>query len=112
MIKLALPAGKANPAPPVGPALGAKVRPCRLAPPLPLLASAAASAQCPAAERLCAKPIHSVCGLASTTRSLLLHSGEQRHSPRHGCRRLVCTAMLCCQQADPLRSCFRAMCRV
>lgn len=26
MIKLALPAGKANPAPPVGPALGAKVR--------------------------------------------------------------------------------------
>lgn len=26
LIKLALPAGKANPAPPVGPALGAKVR--------------------------------------------------------------------------------------
>ena len=26
MIKLALPAGKANPSPPVGPALGAKVR--------------------------------------------------------------------------------------
>ncbi len=41
MIKLALPAGKANPAPPVGPALGAKVRtrcgglakPCSTAPP-------------------------------------------------------------------------------
>ena len=29
MIKLALPAGKANPAPPVGPALGAKARCCR-----------------------------------------------------------------------------------
>ena len=112
MIKLALPAGKANPAPPVGPALGAKVRPRRLAPPLPLLAIAVASAQCAAAVRRFVKPIQSGCSLASTTRPLLLHSVEQRRSPRRGCRRSLCTAMLCCQQADPLYSSFRAMCRV